>query len=120
MTKKKEETVEEKEVDAIEVGEPLDLRPKNLPLVIKLPKGASEAQIAYAEVLNSYAYVNPTKWKAKKDSLIKRLELLAETEILAGNSSLSIAGSKQSFVFIKDPATGEEIYAQPGVQKLEE
>lgn len=51
----------------IVVNEPMDLRPTELPLVIKLPADASLAQIAYAKTLNGYAYKNPTKWAEKKD-----------------------------------------------------
>jgi len=54
----------------IEVGSPIDLRPTELPLVVKLPADASEAQIAYAKTLNGYAYKNPTKWEEKKDDKI--------------------------------------------------
>jgi hypothetical protein len=65
----------------IEVGDPMDLRPKNLPLVVKLGANASSAQKEYAKVLNGYAYQNPKKWKAKKEELIKRLESLAGKEV---------------------------------------
>jgi len=50
----------------IEVGSPLDLRPTELPLVVKLPADASKAQIEYAKILNGYAYKNPAKFEAKK------------------------------------------------------
>lgn len=63
------EPVKAKEQE-IEVGDPLLLRPTELPLVVKLPADASEAQIAYAKILNSYAYQNPTKWEQKKDDKI--------------------------------------------------
>lgn len=53
--------------DDIVVEDPTVLRPKELPLVVKLPKSASKAQEAYAKILNSYAYQNPTKWEQKKD-----------------------------------------------------
>ena len=49
------------------VRDPLELRPVELPLVITLPEGASEAQVAFAKVLNAYAYKNPQKWATKKD-----------------------------------------------------
>jgi hypothetical protein len=51
----------------IEVGSPMDLRPKELPLVVRLPADASKAQIEYAKILNGYAYKNPTKFEEKKD-----------------------------------------------------
>lgn len=54
----------------IEVGSPLDLRPTELPLVVKLPADASKAQIAYARILNGYAYKNPAKFEAKKNDQI--------------------------------------------------
>jgi hypothetical protein len=54
----------------IEVGSPLDLRPTELPLVVKLPEDASEAQIAYAKTLNAYAYKNPAKFEEKKNDRI--------------------------------------------------
>ena len=94
----------------IEIGEPLDLRPKHLPLVVKLPAGASSAQKEYAKVLNAYAYENPTKWAKKRDKLIKRLESLEGQEIVVGEQSLSINKSKISFSFIKDDK-GNEFYA---------
>ena len=94
----------------IEVGEPLDLRPKHLPLVVKLPAGASSAQKEYAKVLNAYAYENPEKWALKRDRLIKRLESLAGREIVVGDQYLSINKSKISFSFIKDDK-GNEFYA---------
>tara|TARA_R110000868_G_scaffold387646_1_gene656283 strand:+ start:7027 stop:7383 length:357 start_codon:yes stop_codon:yes gene_type:complete len=73
-----EEVIETKAVKAtveddsqgIEVGTPMDLRPTELPLVIKLPADASEAQIAYAKTLNGYAYKNPTKFEEKKNDRI--------------------------------------------------
>jgi len=73
---KKEEKNEEK--DEIEVGDPQVLRPTELPLVVKLPDSASKAQIAYAKVLNAYAYQNSEKWKIKKDVLIARLKALKD------------------------------------------
>jgi hypothetical protein len=65
----------------IEVGDPMDLRPKKLPLVVKLPANASSAQKEYAKILNGYAYQNPEKWAKKKGVLLKRLELLADQEV---------------------------------------
>ena len=69
-----EETIKNKKVtddnQGIEVDSPLDLRPTELPLVVKLPEDASKAQIAFAKVLNGYAYKNPAKFEAKKDDKI--------------------------------------------------
>lgn len=62
--------------DGITVGDPMLLRPVELPLVVKLPAGASKAQIAYAKTLNGYAYQNPTKFAQKKDALIAKLKSL--------------------------------------------
>ena len=66
----------EKEQD-IEVSDPLQLRPKELPLVIK-GDWVNEEQAEYAKTLNAYAYKNPTKWAKKKDVLIKKLRALAD------------------------------------------
>lgn len=71
--KKTKEIEAETENQGIEIGSPLDIRPKSLPLVIKLPEGASLAQIEYAKTLNGYAYKNPEKWEKKKDALIAKL-----------------------------------------------
>lgn len=111
------------ESNKIEVGEPLDLSPKSLPLVVKLPKNASSAQVEYAKVLNAYAYINPKKWSGykdektgkwvpgKKDVLIKRLKSLAGKEIATGDAKLSINKSEFSFAFIRTP-DGKEILAE--------
>jgi hypothetical protein len=64
------ETPTETSNDEIEVGSPIDLRPSELPLVVKLPKDASAAQVEYAKTLNVYAYKNPAKFEAKKDDKI--------------------------------------------------
>lgn len=61
------EKIEKVEEQDIKVADPMDLRPQELPLVITLPADASKAQIAYAKVLNGYAYKNPKKWALKKD-----------------------------------------------------
>lgn len=70
------ESIEESPKSKIEVNDPLDLRPTELPLIVKLPEGASKAQQEFAKVLNAYAYQNPQKWAVKKDELIKKLESL--------------------------------------------
>jgi len=62
----------------IEVNDPQVLRPTELPLVVKLPAGASKAQIAYVKILNAYAYQNSEKWAIKKDVLIARLKALKD------------------------------------------
>lgn len=96
----------------IEVNDPMDIRPKALPLVVKVPASASSAQKEYAKVLNSYAYQNPIKWKQKKEVLIKRLHSLAGKEVMLDDDhKLSVNKSRISFAFIKDPTTKEEYYA---------
>ncbi len=55
------------ESQGIEINDPMDVRPTELPLVIKLPADASKAQIAFAATLNGYAYKNPQKWTEKKN-----------------------------------------------------
>lgn len=67
---------EEDSGDGITVGDPMLLRPVELPLVVKLPPGASKAQIEFVKTLNGYAYQNPTKFAAKKDALIAKLKSL--------------------------------------------
>lgn len=61
----------------IEVGDPQELRPRDLPLVIKPAKGQewlNDTQARYAGYLNAYAYRNPAKWAAKKAVLLSRLQ----------------------------------------------
>lgn len=69
------------------VSDPLELRPKELELIIKPTSGSwkNEAQAEFAATLNGYAYKNPTKWATKKDVLLKQL-----TE-LGGNPELIVA-----------------------------
>lgn len=70
----KEEVVEEQD---IKVESPMNLKTE-LPLVVKLPKDASKAQIEFAKTLNVYAYKNPAKWEVKKERLIKKLRSLKD------------------------------------------
>ncbi len=95
MTKKTEEKVIEGS-DEIVVRDPQVLRPKELPLVVELPEGASLAQQAYAKVLNGYAYKNPTKWEVKKESLIAHLRSLknAPDPVEDPNRRLKIGSNK--------------------------
>ena len=96
--------------DGITVGDPIDIQPKNLPLVVKVPESASSAQKEYAKVLNGYAYSNPKKFAKKKAQLIKRLQSLAGHEVnLSEDQKLSINKSRVSFAFIKNG--NEEVYA---------
>ena len=70
MSKNEKELEEIVDNQGIEISNPLDIRPKSLPLVIKLPADASLAQIEYAMTLNGYAYKNPEKWAEKKDDKV--------------------------------------------------
>lgn len=68
--------------DDFQVEDPQVLRPKELPLVVKPPKGkdwSNEAQAEYARVLNGYAYSNTDKWNAKKSILLARLKEIGES-----------------------------------------
>ena len=83
MSKEIKEVKEVKEVEeikevksGIKVNDIEAVRPKELPLVVELPKDASLAQVAYAKSLNAYAYQNREKWLIKKDALIAKLESL--------------------------------------------
>lgn len=61
----------------IEVDDPQDVRPQELPLLIKPANGGSWAnneQSEYAKILNAAAYANPTNWAVVKDVEIARLK----------------------------------------------
>lgn len=82
MAKKEEKEIVETETketkkssNGIIVGDPQELRPVELPLVVKPESGSweNEAQEEYARTLNGYAYKNPAKWEQKKDTLIAQL-----------------------------------------------
>ena len=71
----------EAEDGEIIVKDPLELRPKELPLVILPPKGKeweNDAQKIYAQLLNGYAYKNPEKWNSKKAGLLEKLKSLGK------------------------------------------
>lgn len=85
--KKEDEIVSTQE---IEVNDPQLLRPKELPLVVKLPENASNAQIAFAKTINAYAYQNPEKWADKKDALIAKLRSLENAPDPVTNTKLRI------------------------------
>lgn len=74
MSKEKEIKVS----NEIIVNDIHEIRPTELPLVVELPEGASEAQIEFAKIINAYAYQNRAKWLVKKDALIKKLEALKD------------------------------------------
>lgn len=78
----------------IDVGDPLALRPVDLPLVVKPSNGGewkNEAQARFAATLNAYAYKNPAKWASKKEVLIAQLieigENPAKAHVLSGGES---------------------------------
>lgn len=65
----------------IQVGDPEELRPKELPLVITPGKGKSwknPAQAEFAATLNGFAYANPTKFKARKPKLLAQLREIGD------------------------------------------
>lgn len=62
-----------KNEQGIEITMPTVGRVQELPLIVKLPADASKAQIAYAKIMNVYAYQNPIKFAGKKDAMIKTL-----------------------------------------------
>lgn len=79
----------------IKVGDPQELRPKDLPLVVEPESGKweNEAQEAFAKILNAYAYRNPAKWESKKETLLDQLEELATNPGKFGLFSGSAAGA---------------------------
>lgn len=81
------------------VGDPVLLRPVELPLVVKLPEGESWAnpqQEEYSKTLNAYAYKNAKKWAKKKGVLLARLKELAENpeklQVFKGEPDLEDSG----------------------------
>lgn len=65
----------------IQVGDPEELRPKELPLVITPGKGKkwkNDAQAEFAATLNGFAYANPEKWKARKARLLAQLREIGD------------------------------------------
>lgn len=96
MIKKETEEVETiKDTSGITVGDPMVLRPKELPLVVTLPEDASNAQKAYSKIINAYAYQNPEKFAEKKDAMIEKLKSLKNApdprigNLKVGNSFIS-------------------------------
>lgn len=60
----------------VEVGDPLSLKPVDLPLVVKPKEGQSwknEEQARFAATLNAHAYQFPESWAKKKDKLVAQL-----------------------------------------------
>lgn len=81
VKKELEKEVEEVVASEIIVGDPEILRPRELPLVVKMPEGkewANKEQAEFAKVLNGYAYKNAAKWAIKKDVLIAQLKEIGE------------------------------------------
>lgn len=104
MSKKADKEVVDTEVKAVNniiVEDPLVLRPKELPLVVKPESGswANEAQAEFARVLNGYAYKNTAKWEKKKAVLLKQLAELATNPekifVLKGEPEFQEDGSGQ-------------------------
>lgn len=90
MAEKKEKKVEKK--DDIVLNDPQIIKPEELPLVVELPKDASAAQVAYAKVVNAYAYQNPTKFATKKAEMLQKLKDLKNAPDPV-ESNLKINGS---------------------------
>jgi hypothetical protein len=88
-----EETIEKVEEQEIKIADPAILRPKELPLVVTLPAGASLAQIEYSKILNAYAYTNPEKWELKKEALIEKLKSLKNAPDPVYDSKVKINNS---------------------------
>ena len=84
------ETPTPKNDQGIEVVTPTIGRVQELPLIVKLPADASKAQIAYAKIMNVYAYQNPTKFAGKKDTMIQTLLSLKNAPDPVENSKVKI------------------------------
>ena len=77
----------------IEINMPETQKVQELPLVVKLPANASKAQIEYAKIINSYAYINPRKFEMKKDAMIKHLLSLKNApDPIVGNLKINNSG----------------------------
>ena len=74
----------------IEVVTPTIGRVQELPLIVKLPADASKAQIAYAKIMNVYAYQNPTKFAGKKEAMVQTLLSLKNAPDPVENSKVKI------------------------------
>lgn len=66
-----DESIDEED-DGIVINDPVNVK-TDLPLVVTLPESASKAQIAFAKIINAYAYQNPEKFASKKVELLKEL-----------------------------------------------
>ena len=90
---KEEVKKEESNEQGIEINMPNIQKVQELPLVVKLPEDASNAQIAYAKVINAYAYQNPRKFAMKKDAMIKTLLSLKNApDPVVGNLKINNSG----------------------------
>lgn len=77
----------------IEINIPETQKVQQLPLIVKLPESASKAQIAYAKIINAYAYQNPTKFATKKETMIKHLLSLKNApDPIEGNLKINNSG----------------------------
>lgn len=72
--------ISEDALGGITVDEPEIYKPRELPLLIKPPKGGweNDAQAEYARHLSAYAYKNKVKWDKKKKYLLARLVEIGE------------------------------------------
>ena len=80
-------TADPADIDGIDVGDPEELQPVALPLVVKPSKGReweNEEQAEYAGYLNAYAYKNKKKWAKKKPVLLARLVEIGKNPELLG------------------------------------
>lgn len=93
MVKKEEKTAEvavKEPKSEIIVNDAEILAPVEKPLIVVLPADASEAQVAYAKILNQYAYQNPAKWAIKKDAMIAKLEELKNAPAPVSDGRLKV------------------------------
>lgn len=97
----------EKVIDDIVVEDVKKVAPKIFPLIVKLPESASSAQVAFAKILNAFAYQSPEKWEVEKDVLISQLRSLQGKELKPNTDSrLEIGGNSPQFVFLPDGKGG--------------
>jgi hypothetical protein len=76
------------------------LRKEAQPVIVKLPKNPSSAQVEYAKILNQYAYTNTKKFEKKQEKLLERLDFLKDRELPEGLSTrLEIADSSVLYKF---------------------
>lgn len=97
------------EQEGVEVGDPEELQPKTLPLVVT-PKGGAKddecggwnnaSAFSFSKVINAYAYKNKKKWKKKKNTLIAQLvELNGMSAEDAAEKLAALGGAVQGVSF---------------------